>query len=277
MITFYEHPSGTQKLYMESERTDWWNGPPSPPKRPLVDYSSDEEVEAPSSPRELPAEEWTITEPTPMTESRISSDSWTLIEPEQEKGEGEAFAAPTQSEKSPVDEPETTSPNENTKKSGGSSGEQALKLVLAKLHASPSTRNEPTVASSKTAPVIAAKPSSPSAAALARIEAAKEEFNRSFPYGYTIINTSTEGLLCGFFAVIHSMRAQHPRLPCPTTQELAELFGAQAEEYATIFGMDNSNNFSVDQIAATLYKWGTAHNLNLRVGYQVSSFPLYGL
>ena len=275
MVTFYEHTSGTQKLWMDSERTDWWKRSSTAPKRPLVDYSSDEEVEAPSSPRELSAEESTNTADSATSESRRSSDSWTLVEnPNKRTKKGGAGEAPTPSEESPVEEPKSTAVIDQVEKSGNSSGEQALKLVLAKLHASPSNRNERTVASSsKTAPVIA-KPKSPSAAALAKIEAAKEEFNRSFPHGYTIINTSAAGLLCGFFAVINSMRAQYPSLPCPTRLQLKDLFDAQAEEYATIFGMDNSNNFSIDQVAAILYTWGTAHDLNLRVGYQVCSIPL---
>ena len=99
-------------------------------------------------------------------------------------------------------------------------------------------------------------------------QAALEEFESSFPYGYEIMDTSSEGLLCGWHSVILSMSAQYPDLPCPSRDELQEIFDSQTDEFAEVFDMDNSNNFSIDQVALVLYSWGMSHGLNLRIGYQ---------
>lgn len=76
-----------------------------------------------------------------------------------------------------------------------------------------------------------------------------------------------EGLLCGFFAVINSMCAQYPELPCPTREELQAIFEEQAMEFAEVFDMDNTYDFSIDQVAAIVYRWGKPQGLNLRIGY----------
>ena len=81
------------------------------------------------------------------------------------------------------------------------------------------------------------------------------------------LESSTDGLLCGLYAVILSLRAQYPRLPYPTRDELLAIFKQQSAEFGLDFDMQNTNNLSVDQVAAALYAWGRGEGLNLRLGY----------
>ena len=75
--------------------------------------------------------------------------------------------------------------------------------------------------------------------------------------------------------MISSMHAQCPDLPYPTLEELDMVFREQSAEHAEIYGMDNINNFSVDQVAAVLYSWGVERGLNLRLGYlEQGNYPL---
>ena len=118
-------------------------------------------------------------------------------------------------------------------------------------------------------------PTSPSAAAKAQLAASEASFWTSFPHGWRTIPTSMDGLLCGFFAVINSMRAQYPSLPCPTLEELQGIFEEQAREFAEVFDMCNTYDFSIDQVAAVVYRWGQERGLNLRIGYvEEGSTPL---
>ena len=109
------------------------------------------------------------------------------------------------------------------------------------------------------------RPLSPEAQA--RMAGAMAKFELSFPQGYSIIPTSGWGLLCGWHSIMHSMEAQYPTLPCPTRDQLQEIFDANTAEYAEVFDMRNSNDFSVDQLAGVLYTWGVPHGLNLQIGY----------
>jgi len=69
------------------------------------------------------------------------------------------------------------------------------------------------------------------------------EYSKAFPDGHEIIWTPTDGLLCGFNAVVRSMQAMHWYLPCPTVESLQEVFYSPAfVEHATAFGMTNDNN-----------------------------------
>ncbi|KAL8790155.1 MAG: hypothetical protein Q9195_006482 [Heterodermia aff. obscurata] len=111
------------------------------------------------------------------------------------------------------------------------------------------------------------------AEARACLDAAAMEFLRCFPDQWQTIETSAEGLLCGWHAVILSMSAQHPMLPCPALEELIEIFEQQSMETALWFLMENTNNFSVDQVAAVLTDWGWERGLNLRLGYLEEGQP----
>ena len=94
------------------------------------------------------------------------------------------------------------------------------------------------------------------------------EYLRAFPNGYDLIETPTDGLLCGFAAIVRSMQAVYPRWACPTVAGLRRVFSSPAfVEHATAFGMTNENNFSVDQVAAVLYFWGMENRINIRTGY----------
>lgn len=64
-----------------------------------------------------------------------------------------------------------------------------------------------------------------------------------------------------------SMWAQWPTLPQPSRDDLIAIFQRQSVEFALVFGMENTDNFSVDQVAAVLYAWGRERGLNLRLGY----------
>ena len=110
-------------------------------------------------------------------------------------------------------------------------------------------------------------PPNPSAAALSHLHDAANEFVRCFPGHWQIIETSAEGLLCGWHAVILSLCAQYPALPYPTLGELITVFERQSAEFAQVFDMENTDNFSVDQVGAVLYSWGRERGLNLRLGY----------
>lgn len=95
----------------------------------------------------------------------------------------------------------------------------------------------------------------------------RREYIRAFPYGHEIIETPTDGLLCGFFAIILSMENMHPYLPCPTIADLQEILTSPAfKEYSVAFGMTNEDNFSIDQVAAVLFTWGCEQSLNIRIG-----------
>ncbi|KAL6715604.1 hypothetical protein ACLMJK_006565 [Lecanora helva] len=99
---------------------------------------------------------------------------------------------------------------------------------------------------------------------------ANAEYTKAFPEGHEIISTPVSGLLCGFHAVILSIRATHPHLPCPTLEGLQEVSHSPAfVKHATAFGMTNEDNFSVDQVGAVLFFWGSYHRLNLRLGYVI--------
>lgn len=141
------------------------------------------------------------------------------------------------------------------------------KRTISELDRSPSPkvqRNEE--ASRQNVPEPA---TTPSQAADVQLSAAEYACWRAFPDGWMTIQTSADGFLCGWHAVILSMHAQYPFLPYPTVAELQALFAARAEEFAAVFDMENSCDFSIDQIAAILYQWGRGggRGLNLRVGY----------
>jgi len=95
-------------------------------------------------------------------------------------------------------------------------------------------------------------------------------YRTDFPDGHEIIPTSGEGLHCGLAAVLNTMEAMHPTLPHPTVSDLLIVFfSPEFKEMAAPFGLDNVNNFTVDQVGAVLRWWGATNNLALRLGYVV--------
>ena len=99
---------------------------------------------------------------------------------------------------------------------------------------------------------------------------AQSAFDAAFPNGrYEVIPTQSTGLECGFYAIINSMRAQYPELPQPTLQDLREVFHSpEFTEHAAAFGLDNTNNFTADQVGAVTHFWAdTYHDLNIQLGY----------
>ena len=123
-------------------------------------------------------------------------------------------------------------------------------------------------------PAIQTRPGAGTAAAIA-----KAEFDKSFPLGAVTLQTDGSGLLCGWNAVINSMRAQHPELPCPTLKELEEALklgmaiNNQDVEYdaETLAELNRMNYVSSDQISLAVETWGRSRSLNLEVGILVSS------
>ena len=82
-------------------------------------------------------------------------------------------------------------------------------------------------------------------------------YAKAFPDGHEIIPTPATGFLCGFNAVIRSMKAMHPYLPCPTLEGLQEVFRSPAfVEHASAFGMTNEDNC---KLAPNLRSWKVGH------------------
>ncbi|KLU87850.1 hypothetical protein MAPG_06841 [Magnaporthiopsis poae ATCC 64411] len=73
-----------------------------------------------------------------------------------------------------------------------------------------------------------------------------------------LVQTSTEGLLCGMWALLGSLQAQlPPAVAPPTTSELRRLFGRLAS---------TADNFYVDDIDAVLREWGLSRGVSLNLG-----------
>ena len=84
-------------------------------------------------------------------------------------------------------------------------------------------------------------------------------YTEAFPNGHEIIRTPSNGLLCGFHAVVRSMQTMHPYLPCPAVASLLEVLNCPAfVEHANAFGMTNDNNCKSSYmiIIFSLIYWG---------------------
>lgn len=67
------------------------------------------------------------------------------------------------------------------------------------------------------------------------------------------------------------MAANFPNLPQPTVQNLQEIFNSpEFTEDLVEFGLQNTNNFYVDQVGAVLHFWAALHDLNLQLGYIIN-------
>ena len=112
---------------------------------------------------------------------------------------------------------------------------------------------------------------------------AKAEWDKSFPLGAVTVETDGSGLLCGWNAVINSMKAQYPELPRPTVEQLqsalkygmAQINRDVAFDAETSAELDRMENVSSDQISLGVKTWGERQGLNLEIGIQVSSALWY--
>ena len=106
---------------------------------------------------------------------------------------------------------------------------------------------------------------------------ASDLYERDFPEGHELILTPSTGFQCGLYAIIRSMAAQHPQLPQPTLSELQDTLRSPAMEQVNSLvniaeggtGENHESNFLADHLAAILYHWGRARNLDMVLGYVV--------
>lgn len=137
------------------------------------------------------------------------------------------------------------------------------------------------------------------------LQMSKAEFNRAFPLGYDILYTSGSGKWCAWYAVIESMKAQHPQLPYPTPGRLNDILSTcvhrllEEHTFPSRFVTDRLfvgtvweamvqdlyvksdlgdkildirsqyKQYTVFQVNLALNLWGQCHNLNLQLGFKV--------
>lgn len=101
----------------------------------------------------------------------------------------------------------------------------------------------------------------------------KEIFAETFPHGFEVVPTDSDGALCGLYAVIETVKATLTKFPAPTIDELqAALHSEECQATLEIFAMMgekvDEKNFSPDQIELILKhsSWRSQHNLDIRVG-----------
>lgn len=100
-------------------------------------------------------------------------------------------------------------------------------------------------------------------------------FLSAFARGWLGLEVSGNGLLCGIRAMIESIEAQLdvPISPIPMEQDLLDIHQSHTvqaiNEELGEERQNNTANFSVDQLGAILYNWGTNRGLNLRLGYRL--------
>jgi hypothetical protein len=96
---------------------------------------------------------------------------------------------------------------------------------------------------------------------------AHHALRRAFPDGWQRLRTSGVDPECGLHAIILSIEHQRPDISTPMLQDLRDISQRETVALASLtVGMDNSNNFTVDQLGAILYEWGQSHNFNLQLG-----------
>lgn len=100
-------------------------------------------------------------------------------------------------------------------------------------------------------------------------ESDKKTFDATFPHGYETLPTSSEDEHCGLYAVIATIAAMRPNLPCPTIDELLEALNSKAcQDNFTEFEVDPPKKFfSVDELALILGHWANAKGLVVYMGY----------
>ena len=84
---------------------------------------------------------------------------------------------------------------------------------------------------------------------------AHHALRRAFPDGWQGLHTSGVDLECGLHAIILSVQHQRPDISTPTLQDLRDISQREAVVLASLtVDMDNSNNFTADQLGIILYK-----------------------
>lgn len=87
------------------------------------------------------------------------------------------------------------------------------------------------------------------------------------PMSWKIIDTPGDYNLCGFYAVIGSLKAQMPDLPVPTVQDLLDTYnGSEMATRNAASGLTNTDYFGADQVAGTLYEWALLQGVNIQLG-----------
>lgn len=87
------------------------------------------------------------------------------------------------------------------------------------------------------------------------------------PTSYDVLDTPGTNSLCGFYAVISSLEAQMPDLKRPTVEDLLKVYNtSEMAELNAAMGQTNTNYFSADQVAGTVYAWGNTCGINLQLG-----------
>jgi hypothetical protein len=108
-----------------------------------------------------------------------------------------------------------------------------------------------------------------------------EAYHNSFPHGSIRIPTQATALMCGFYALTHSIMTQAPQVPVPCIEQFRVLaahndgqeFSTNSQGYAPL----DEDNFRADVIASVLTRWGAEQvpSFNLRIGFVVGNGSLY--
>ncbi|KAL9631574.1 MAG: hypothetical protein Q9204_004173 [Flavoplaca sp. TL-2023a] len=113
---------------------------------------------------------------------------------------------------------------------------------------------------------------------------ARAAFFKSFRNGFDILPTDSKDFLCGFYAVIESIKArnddeQNHQLPVPSTADLLHAISLRQQsmrEFHRESGLSEAdaddaaqrnNYFSAEEIFIALDQWATDKNLRFQLGY----------
>ncbi|KAK1515355.1 hypothetical protein CPAR01_16776 [Colletotrichum paranaense] len=104
------------------------------------------------------------------------------------------------------------------------------------------------------------------------ITEARRQLATTFPDGWVTIPTEANELMCGLYAIRHSLQHQLPHLDVPTIQDLLDIYRELATQNLA-FEMDNENMFRADQLAAILREFGRRQqqSIDLQLGYVLAN------
>ncbi|KAI4189866.1 MAG: hypothetical protein LQ346_005045 [Caloplaca aetnensis] len=96
-------------------------------------------------------------------------------------------------------------------------------------------------------------------------------YRATFPDGFHLLATDSQGELCGFYALIKTISAMFPNIACPTIEELSETRKSQAcQDHLRAFTADGESpaekNFTSEELAVILNFWAQPKGLVMRVG-----------